>query len=144
MDLSKMDLAEAYREAEKNSKARTQTDTKYTMAEIREDAIGLMDALKTDELVISAVVQALKAGDPDKYGKLDHSRVRSAVIAGKIFELVDTDKGKGFRRLETKFPISLDKLPEDVKERVKDNAKELTEKASQKRKQEKEDEKSEQ
>jgi hypothetical protein len=139
-----MDLAEAYREAEKNSKARTQTDTKYTMAEIREDAIGLMDALKTDELVISAVVQALKAGDPDKYGKLDHSRVRSAVIAGKIFELVDTDKGKGFRRLETKFPISLDKLPEDVKERVKDNAKELTEKASQKRKQEKEDEKSEQ
>lgn len=144
MDLSKMDLAEAYREAEKNSKARTQTDTKYTMAEIREDAIGLMDALKTDELVISAVVQALKAGDPDKYGKLDHSRVRSAVIAGKIFELVDTDKGKGFRRLETKFPISLDKLPEDVKERVKDNAEELTKKANQKRKQEKEEEKSEQ
>lgn len=61
MDLSKIDLAEAYKNAEQNVKVRTESHAPYTMAEIRQDAIGLMDALKTDELVIAAVVQDRKS-----------------------------------------------------------------------------------
>jgi hypothetical protein len=117
IDFGNIDLSEAYNTALKNAKAKSENAPLFSMEEIRRDVGTLMDAMKTDELVISATITTLRKVDP-KYAKLDHSRLRSAVKATKMYEIYDTDKGSSFRRLDRKFPLPIDQLPPDVAERV--------------------------
>ncbi len=137
MNLDNIDLAAAYRDAESNAKARQEKQSAFSMEDIRNDALELMDKLETDELIISGVVSAFKSAAPEKYKNIDHSRVRSAVLAGGIFELIDTSKGKGFARKSRKYPVPLEHLPKDVQDRVKDDAENLIKKVADKVREEK-------
>lgn len=94
-----------YEQAEEDSarRAANRKTVLFSLSDIREDVSDIMDAMATDHLNMSAVTATLKQVDPIKYGKLNISNVRSAILSGKVFTHEDGPSGKEVVRIIKKF-----------------------------------------